>query len=250
MKAFIAFAVIVLACCVAQSEQQSICYKYATIANYTQVQLMTAILSSVITNVSSAGTPTFADFNGSLVNTTDYSNNVTAQNILVAALVAFFGAPSAFNCNATGFPQYNGSTDMKAVHQYLIINNATFEYFNGVVVGVLAGLQVSMADQMTVYNLLESFRSTVCNQPDCMVMTSGPLTTMSNTTLTTGMNMNMTTGMNMNMTTGFTNTTLTTLGLTTNGLTSAVLTTAQAGSGIKVFVSIVALIFAGLIALF
>jgi hypothetical protein len=218
MKVILAFALVVFACCVMQSQAQPnapLCVRYAELLNITQTQLVTTVVVATFTNCTTAGAPTKQDFDGSLTNTTDFITNTTAQGLLVTGLVGFFGV--GLGCNTTA--PYTGPGNMALVHQYLIINNATFEYFNSVVLGVMGGAGVNSTDLAAVSGVLESFRSTICNQPDCQA----PITSNS---LTTNM--------------------LTTAQLTTSPLTTA----AKAGSATGVVVSSIALFVAGLIALF
>jgi len=218
MKVIIAFALVVLACCIMQSNGQPnapFCFRYAELLNLTQTDLVTAVVVATFVNCTTAGAPTKQDFDGSLTNTTDYVDNTTAQGILVNHLVQFFG--SALGCNSTG--AYQGKTNMATVHQYLIINNATFEYFNTVLLGVMAGFGVNATDVTNVGGVLASFRSTICNQPDCVAMiTSAQITSNS----------------------------LTTAQLTTSPMTTA----SKAGSATGIVVSFVALFFAALISFF
>jgi len=222
MKVILAFALVVFACCFMQSQAQpnaSLCVRYAELLNITQTQLVTTVVVATFTNCTTVGAPTKRDFDGSLTNTTDFITNTTAQGLLVAGLVGFFGG--GLGCTTTA--PYTGPGNMVLVHQYLIVDNTAFEYFNTVLLGVMAGAGVNSTDIAAVSGVLESFRSTICNQPDCQGITSNGLTTNS----------------------------LTTAQLTTAQLTTSPMTTAAAKAGsATVVVSSIALFFAGLIALF
>jgi len=222
--------------------------RYAELLNITQTQLVTTVVVDTFMNVTTPGTPTVGDFNGSLPNTTNFITNTTAQGLLVAGLVGFFGG--ALGCNTTA--PYTGPGNMVLVHQYLIIDNVTFEYFNAALIGIMAGAGVNSTDIAAVSGVLESFRSTICNQPDCVAMlttspmTTAPMTTGNNATVTSAP---MTTG-KVSTTSFLTTRTVTTGQITSQLLTTSPLTTAQKAGATGLAVSIIAVFFAALIALF
>jgi len=251
MKFILAIVFVIFAACVLQSRAQpSICVKYAALLNLTQTTLVNSVVVGTFMNVTANGTPTQRDFNGSLTNTTDYITNTTAQGILVTGLVNFFGA--LLGCTTTA--NYTGPSNMVLVHQYLIIDNATFEYFNNALLGVMAGAGVNATDLANVAAVLESFRSSICNQPDCVAMlTTNGMTTgnMTSVNATTGAitSAPLTTG-HMSTTSPLTTRAITTGQITSQLLTTNPLTTAQKAGATGLVVSIIAVLFAALIALF
>jgi len=135
-----------------------ICPKYATALGITQIALMNAIVSAVVTaEVSDPQLKPFFDGTkppGSLNILAD-PNQV---NRVASGLVAFFGA--ALGCTEPGFPAYTGP-DMKSLHQPMGITLAQFVKFNDIFIEVLAGLQVSMEDQQLIRSVLDSFQSDI-----------------------------------------------------------------------------------------
>jgi len=114
-------------------------------------------------------------FNGSIpyAGVTNYLTNVTAQGILVAHLVQYFGMN--LGCSDGTIGAYQGAL-LSTSHVILPINNAAFTTFNTALVGVLATLGVSAADQATVAAFLEGLRGNVCYQPDCTLASTSPAT--------------------------------------------------------------------------
>jgi len=87
-----------------------------------------------------------------------------SQTVLVAHLIQFFGA--ALGCSDGTIGTYAGA-NMTAAHNFMIINNANFNYFNQAVLGVMRGAGVTAADLTSVLAVLETTRVSICNQADC-----------------------------------------------------------------------------------
>jgi len=141
--------------------QQTICEKYSMALGVNQVQLMTTIVTAVVTaEVSDPAVKLF--FDGTLPpGSINFLNNQTAFGRLAANLIAFFGA--AIGCNDANFPAYRGNKDMKAVHRFMPIDYDTFEMFNTIFIGALAKLGVDGGDQAAIRGVLDSFAGSIIN---------------------------------------------------------------------------------------
>jgi len=169
----------------------SICDKYAQGTHQNGSSLVGTIINQVVGRVAvNQSAPTAQFFNGQNPsgNSVDFLTNSTALGILFNHLVQFFGSSGALDCTDGSIAAYAGNPDMQAVHAKFPINNASFEFFNNQVVAVAAGLGVVSADQISIYDLLEEFRGSICNQPDCQPGTTttatGSTSTAASTTTT------------------------------------------------------------------
>jgi len=167
MKAVIAIFVIFAALVSAQTTgSQPICVKYAAALNISQLTLMTNIIDGVFGALTTNGSNTLPFFNGQTPpGSINFVNNASNLNYLANLLIEFFGG--ALGCNEEGFPTYTGNPNMTVVHAKMPITTAVFNQFVTDVISVLNSAQVSQADQTTVQNLLNSFKSQICNQSDC-----------------------------------------------------------------------------------
>jgi len=143
-----------------------ICARYATALNVSQLTLMTNIITGVFDALVANGTNTLPFFNGQTpAGSADFLTNTTAFDILANGLIEFFGA--ALGCNDPDFPVYDGPSNMTRVHANMPITAAVFSQFVSDVISVINSAGVSQADQTTVSNLLNTFKSQICNQADC-----------------------------------------------------------------------------------
>jgi len=150
-----------LAFTLAEVTQQTLCQKYSQALGVTQVQLMTSVVSAVVTaEVSDTRIRLF--FDGTLPpGSTNFLNNTSELTRLANNLVAYFGA--ALGCNDASFPRYMGNPDMKAVHMKMPIDYDTFDRFNSLFVGVLRKLGVDSNDASAIGAMLESFAPKIVN---------------------------------------------------------------------------------------
>jgi len=156
---------------------QTICNKYSIQG----VTNNTALISSVVigTFTAAINSPILLPFfNGSInyVGVQNYLTNTTAQGILVAHLIQFFGM--ALGCTDGTIGTYQGVT-LTASHNILPINNLAFNTFNNALVGVLAAAGVTAADQATVLGVLNGTRAQVCFAADCFQSTTTAATSKS-----------------------------------------------------------------------
>jgi len=151
---------------------QTICNKYSIQGVLNNTALMTTIVVNTFLAAVANGV-LIPFFNGSITyaGVTNYLTNATAQGILVSHLVQYFGMN--LGCSDGTIGAYQG-VSMPASHAILPINNAAFTTFNTALVGVLATLGVSAADQATVAAFLEGLRPSICYQPDCVLATTVP----------------------------------------------------------------------------
>jgi len=171
-----------------QPDCSTICNRYSGALGVSNYGLVSTVVSGVFANVSSAGSPLLHFFDGTTVNfpgnmMIDFRVAGTSQTTLVAHLIQFFGA--ALGCDDGTIGTYAGAT-MSASHSFMTINNANFNYFNQVVLGVMGGAGVTPADQTAVLGVLETTRVSICNQADCVAMTSAPATSANPTTKAAG----------------------------------------------------------------
>jgi len=149
-----------LAVVLAAPEQQTLCQKYAQALGTSQIGLMTAVVSAVVSaEVADPHIRLF--FDGTLPpGSTNFLNNTPAFNRLAAGLIAFFGIP--LGCNEPGFPKYSGP-NMGIVHSRMPIDRDTFEKFNSIMIGALGKLGVSPEDQGAIGSVLASFAGSIVN---------------------------------------------------------------------------------------
>jgi len=153
----------------------TICNRYSGALNLRNYDLVNTVVLGVFTNITTVGSPLVSFFDGSTVNFPGGMkvNFITAgmsQTVLVTHLIQFFGA--ALGCSDGTIGTYAGA-NMTAAHNFMIINNANFNYFNQAVLGVMRGAGVTAADLTSVLAVLETTRASICNQADC-VATSAP----------------------------------------------------------------------------
>jgi len=151
---------------------QNICNKYSVQGYLNNTGLITTVVVSTFTAaINAPGLVNF--FNGQITypGVTNFLTNMTAQGILVAHLVQFFGA--ALGCTDGTIGAYAGAT-LSASHVILPINGEAFNAFNSALLGVLTGLGVSATDVAAVGVVLESTRAQVCTLPDCFATTYPP----------------------------------------------------------------------------
>jgi len=148
---------------------QNICNKYSVqgVLNNTAL-VTTVVVNTFMAAIAAPGLVNF--FNGQITypGVTNYLTNTTAQGILVAHLVEFFGI--ALGCTDGTIGAYQG-VSLSASHVILPIGGAAFSAFNTALLGVLTSLGVSAADVATVGTVLESTRAQVCSLPDCFYTT-------------------------------------------------------------------------------
>jgi len=155
----------------------SICDRYSVALGYTNVQLVTAVVTGTFTAAVAPGSLIQGFFNGTVPSgSIDFTTNTAQRTRLVNDLVAFFGQASILGCTDSDFPAYTASTDLHAIHENMPIGTAEFEAFNSDLIGVLEASGVAVPDQNTVYGILESTKSLVCNQPDCTGSTQNSIT--------------------------------------------------------------------------
>jgi len=156
----------------------SICNKYSVPGIDTNFQLVSMVISGVLAAATNPANGLLQFFNGTVPpGSPNFVANATANAILTAHLIQFFGA--ALGCSDGTIGAYQGNP-MAVAHANIPINNATFEGFNAAVIAVLKGMGVSAADLASVYTVLESVRVGICNQADCFaptVATTTPATT-------------------------------------------------------------------------
>jgi len=152
-----------------KADCSSICNKYSSPGVTSNYGLVSTVVSRTVTAAFTPGSGLDQFFNGSVpAGSTNYVGNTTATVILAGKLVSFFGG--ALGCSDGSIQVYGGPA-LAVSHAKIPINNASFVKFNTVLVGVLAGLGVSSADQTTVAGVLEGTRSMLCNQVDCFAQT-------------------------------------------------------------------------------
>jgi len=146
--------------------KNSICDRYSRALNYTNKQLVTAVVSGTFNAAIDPNSGIRVFFNGSARGSSDFEHNDVIRSKLVDDLVAFFGA--ALGCTDKTVAAYTGNPSMKEVHQDLPINLNAFNIFNGALLGVLKGAGVSEPDRNAVNGILQSLKGDICNQPDCV----------------------------------------------------------------------------------
>jgi len=151
---------------------QNICNKYSIQGSLNNSALVTTVVvNTFMAAVAAPGLVNF--FNGQIVypGVTNYLTNLTAQGILVAHLVQFFGM--ALGCTDGSIGTYQG-VSLSASHVILPIGGVAFNAFNQALLGVLTTLGVSATDVATVGGVLEGTRAQVCTLPDCTATTFPP----------------------------------------------------------------------------
>jgi len=147
----------------------SICNKYSLPGVTSNLQLVTQVIGGVLTAAINPANGLLQFFNGTVPpGSPNFVANATANAILTAHLIQFFGA--ALGCSDGTIGGYQGNP-MSVAHANIPINNATFEGFNGAVIAVLKGMGVSAADLASVMAVLEGARVGICNQADCFAPT-------------------------------------------------------------------------------
>jgi hypothetical protein len=177
------FAAIILFAAIygASAQTGHICNTYSMALNLTNEDLITTIVNDLVGVA--LGSPLAIYFNGTKpAGSTNFATNSAAAGVLVAHLVQFFALPVAFNCTDGTIGEYEGRTDMAAVHQPMMIGAAESTAFNDALIDIMAGYGVSQADQTATRNLLNSFTSAIVYNPPMATPTAAPTRSPSATT--------------------------------------------------------------------
>jgi truncated hemoglobin YjbI len=155
-----------------QPDCTTLCNRYSALQLASNVQLVQQVVLLTVANIT-AGPPLKQFFDGTVVNypggqSVNFITNTTFQGVLVLHLVQFFG--QALGCTDGSIGPYQGATLVNS-HSFMQINNAQFNYFNQVILGLLAFGGVAPADIAAAAAVLETTRNGVCNQPDCFPAT-------------------------------------------------------------------------------
>jgi len=164
----------------------TICNRYSGALNLRNYDLVNTVVLGVFTNITTAGSPLISFFDGSTINfpgatKVNFIAAGASQTTLVAHLIQFFGA--ALGCSDGTIGTYAGA-NMTASHNFMIINNANFNYFNQAVLGVMRGAGVTAADLTSVLAVLETTRASICNQADCVLAATSVATSVATSSAT------------------------------------------------------------------
>jgi hypothetical protein len=152
---------------------QTFCQKYASALMLTHLQLVTIVINNTVNLLVAPTSPDRPFFDGTVpagsINFLLPANSIRF-NRLFTNLVTFFGA--GLGCTDGTIGIYEGQPDMRVVHASMPITPVVFNFFVDTVVGVLAGAGVDTTDQGAARILLNSFRSSICNQNECFPTTA------------------------------------------------------------------------------
>jgi hypothetical protein len=176
----------------AQGNTTSICDRYSKTLNLTNNQLIGAVVTGVFTNITNPNVTSslLYFFDGSTINypggvKVDFRNTSDARSLLLGLhLIQFFGR--ALNCTDGTIGGYAGLS-LTQSHSFMMINASQFDYFNQIVLGVMAGYGVQPLDLTAAAGVLETTRSgvcTLCATPTTADTSAATSDTMSVTTAT------------------------------------------------------------------
>jgi len=150
----------------------NICNIYATPFVTNSTQLLTAIVTNVVTGLL-ANPAMKIYFDGTKpagsVNFTSPSRSVEYAN-LAKHLIEFFG--NALGCTDGGIGNYTGK-NMKVAHTGLGITKADFDLFNDILINVTKVLGVNSTHQTAIRSVLDTTTADIVETP---VTTPGPTT--------------------------------------------------------------------------
>jgi len=153
----------------------SICEKWATAANTSQLQLIQGAVLSVFGNLTASNSPALPFFNGvTPCLSRNFITNLLNQASLAQRLTEFFG--QVLGCSDPAFPAYDGTpvSGMESFHSAMPITSALFNQFvSALVAYVQTNLATAVGPTLSDdINTVAAFFASdpiakICNQPGC-----------------------------------------------------------------------------------